>query len=264
MTYNLTDNRRKQYEQRWNALRINPDRKNEVTKIANQALANKARYQKISKLCGGNIPWEFIALTHYRESSFNFSRHLHEGSPLTARTRYVPAGRPIAPPANGVAYTFEESAIDALKMKRLHLVTDWSMANLSYLLEGYNGYGYAYRGLPSPYLYGGSDQYRKGKFVADHVFDPEHVDRQLGCLTILKRIRDLDETKSTITVATGGLATAGTVVASGFDIPWYTTLGCCVLVLLGGLVIYSYIKGRKASGKEESEEEVLKGTANKA
>jgi lysozyme family protein len=40
------------------------------------------------------VPWYLVGIIHYRECSLYFSRHLHNGEPLTERTRRVPAGRP--------------------------------------------------------------------------------------------------------------------------------------------------------------------------
>lgn len=69
---------------------------------------------------------------------------------------------------------------------------DWSAGGALTLLEQYNGLGYANRGLSSPYIWAGTDQYVKGKFVADGVFDPNEVDHQLGCAAILKAMMAID------------------------------------------------------------------------
>lgn len=147
-------------------------------------LTNQQRYLAIQGATG--VPWYFVGAVHMRESGMDFSRHLHNGDPLTARTVRVPAGRPVAAPRNGKAYTFEESAIDALRMRGLDKVTDWSLPNLLVELENYNGAGYRSRGLPSPYLWSGSQHYTRGKFVADGVFDPNAIDTQLGAAVLIK------------------------------------------------------------------------------
>jgi len=46
-------------------------------------------------------------------------------------------------------------------------------------------------GIPTPYLWSGSQHYRKGKYVADHVFDPEAVSGQVGAAVLLKALIDL-------------------------------------------------------------------------
>lgn len=69
---------------------------------------------------------------------------------------------------------------------------DWSIGGLLTLLERYNGVGYVNRGLPSPYIWSGTDQYSKGKYVQDGVFDPNEVDKQLGCAGLIMAMMDLD------------------------------------------------------------------------
>ena len=60
------------------------------------------------------------------------------------------------------------------------------------LLEQYNGLGYAFRGMPSPYVWSFTNQYSKGKFSPDHVFRPDLVDPQLGSAPLIKRMQNLD------------------------------------------------------------------------
>lgn len=153
--------------------------------------ARQARYERISRLCGGTIPWDFIAIIHHMECGLSFAKHLHNGDPLSARTRLVPAGRPAAgsPP-----FTFEASAVDALTMKgkEFHLVTDWSIPALLYRLEGFNGYGYRkfHPDVLSPYLWSGSNHYTRGKYIADGQWSRSAISKQLGTALILKALRE--------------------------------------------------------------------------
>jgi hypothetical protein len=62
------------------------------------------------------------------------------------------------------------------------------------MLERYNGLGYASRGLPSPYIWSGTDQYKSGKYIRDGVYDPNAVDRQLGCAGLLISMAAIDRT----------------------------------------------------------------------
>jgi lysozyme family protein len=52
--------------------------------------------------------------------------------------------------------------------------------------------GYAVRGRPSPYVWASTDQYTKGKYVADGHYDPNAVDHQLGCAALLIRMQTMD------------------------------------------------------------------------
>ncbi|HMG09389.1 MAG TPA: hypothetical protein VK609_12805 [Mucilaginibacter sp.] len=137
---------------------------------------------------GAGIPWYFIACVHYMECSFSFNKHLHNGDPLTGYTVQVPANRPKV--GHGPPFTFEESAIDALKLMKYDKVTNWSLPFILQKLEGYNGFGYSKRGIHSPYLWSFSNQYTKGKYVKDGVFNADAVSQQLGAAVILKRMED--------------------------------------------------------------------------
>ncbi|WPU97480.1 hypothetical protein SNE26_15750 [Mucilaginibacter sp. cycad4] len=137
---------------------------------------------------GGAIPWYFIACVHYMECSFSFKKHLHNGDPLTGYTVQVPANRPKV--GHGPPFTFEESAVDAIKLMKYDKVTNWSLPFILQKLEGYNGFGYNKKGIHTPYLWSFSNQYVKGKYVKDGVFDAEAVSLQMGAAVILKRMED--------------------------------------------------------------------------
>lgn len=164
---------------RWNACKItDPGRFGWAVK---GCLANKIRYQVVERQT--RVPWAVVAVIHCREASFNFKAHLHNGDPLSARTVHVPAGRPFTgvPP-----FTWEASAVDALVYDHFAGKTDWSISTTLDRLEAYNGVGYRKRGLPSPYLWAGTDQYVSGKYVEDGIFSASTVDQQPGCAGILK------------------------------------------------------------------------------
>lgn len=176
------------YTNLWAQMDIRPERLALVTRQADKIISFKDRYEPIVKATG--VPYYVIGLIHLRESNFNFSTHLHNGDPLTARTYHVPAGRPL----NGTPpFTFEESAIDALKQKGYDKITDWSIERIAYILEKYNGFGYVSRGVNSPYLWASTDNYTRGKYVRDGVYSSSTVDTQLGTMAILKVIFDKTE-----------------------------------------------------------------------
>jgi len=175
--------------QRWAKAQLT--RGPEFSKPAQRAIANKQRYLTIARRAGmPDIGWVFIAVSHYRESGQDFERNLGQGDPLGAATIHVPAGRG---PFLG-ATAFEDAAVDALVNCSPHAarLTDWSIAGTLTNLERYNGTGYANRGLPSPYIWSGTDQYQAGKYVADGVFDPAEVDKQLGCAGLILTMMGLD------------------------------------------------------------------------
>lgn len=177
------------YRQLWNTLAFsNADWEKQATAIAKRIIANQARYA--AAVAGMPVPWWFVAVVHCMECSMRFDQHLHNGDPLSGRTTQVPPGRPTAgsPP-----FTWEQSAHDAIQFERLDRVTDWSLPNVLFNWHRYNGINNEYkrRGIPTPYLWSGSTHYKKGKYVADGVFDSEFVSRQLGAAVILKALVDL-------------------------------------------------------------------------
>ena len=170
-------------ERRWASVKLTRD----FTSIAKRLVAAKPRYQAVEKRTG--VPWPFIAVTHQREASQNWKTQLGQGDPLDRVSTHVPKGR-------GPFSTWEDGAYDALVNCPPYAARnkDWSIGGTLAMLERYNGLGYASRGVPSPYLWSGTDKYSAGKYVADGVYDPNHVDRQPGCANLLKAMMALDPT----------------------------------------------------------------------
>jgi lysozyme family protein len=154
---------------------------------------SRERYERVATATG--VPWHFIAATHGLEASFNFRAHLHNGDfPLSARTRQVPAGRPTQwlPPSD-----WESSAKDALRLLGFTGQKDWSLERTLYRLEAYNGLGYRGLGVPTPYLWSFSNQYDRGKFVADGKFSRTARSQQCGAAVMLKLLADAGEIELT-------------------------------------------------------------------
>ncbi len=147
----------------------------------------KSRYQVVAAKTG--VPWAAIAVIHERESSQDWTASLAQGDPWNGVSVHVPAGR-------GPFRSWEEAAIDALVNCAPYAARnrDWSIGGTLTKLEEYNGLGYASRGVPSPYVWSGTDQYKTGKYVRDGVYDPNTVDSQLGCAGLLMAMMALDPT----------------------------------------------------------------------
>lgn len=172
-----------EYQAWYDACTVRPEQRGNVAYYVKRLQRGRPAYEDVAREL--NMPWAFIGTVHGMECGFNFSGHLHNGDPLTRRTTHVPANRPAVgtPP-----FTWRESAIDALTLKKLHEVTDWSIPRILYLLEQYNGFGYRMRGAASPYLWSFSNLYEKGKYVADGRFDPEAVSKQCGAALMVKAV----------------------------------------------------------------------------
>ena len=161
----------------------------EATRIAQAIVANKSRYDPIATKAG--VPWFFIGVVHNLECSLSFSKHLHNGDPLTARTVRKTAGRPLGSPP----FTFEDSAVDAIlyeSPKWKAFATDWSIGATLFRLVTYNGLGYEPYGRENPYLWSGTQHWSKGKFLTDGKYSPEFTNnQQIGVATILKKMVQL-------------------------------------------------------------------------
>lgn len=168
---------------------IRPERAGEVRWTAGrlQCAAARRRYNAVASETG--VPAHVVGILHCLEAALDFGCHLHNGDPLSGRTVRVPVNRPAAgtPP-----FTWEESAVDALRLHHLDAWTDWSVAGIAYVLERYNGFGYRTRdtGIVSPYLWSATTAYSAGKFVADHRFDFAAVSRQCGGMALLRHALD--------------------------------------------------------------------------
>ena len=169
------------------SVKVDPARQAIVNQLALKAHGNRNIYASVGDKLG--IPWWFIAAIHMMESGFNFKGHLHNGDPLRAVTKQVPKGRPKhrKPPP---AFTWQESAQDALTLKKFDGLDDWSLARCLYRLERYNGVGYRRKQLPTPYLWSFSNLYTKGKFVKDGVFDRNAVSKQCGAAVMIWQLRE--------------------------------------------------------------------------
>src|SRR6185369_1832675 len=82
------------------------------------------------------------------------------------------------------------------------------------MLEKYNGLGYAAKGVPSPYIWAGTNQYQSGKYVRDHVYDPNAVDTQLGCAGLLIAMNAFKMPLKPTQTTTGAVIIAGGTAAA--------------------------------------------------
>jgi len=174
-----------EYLRYFDTCEIRPERLIVVKGRTQKLRAGEEKYRRVGDKLG--IPWFFIGIIHSLEANFDFTKHLHNGDPLTGRTIQVPKGRPVtgSPP-----FTWEESAEDALRMRGLQGQSDWSTSRLLYRWEGYNGFGYRPLHVPTPYLWSFSQHYTRGRFVKDHQFSPTSVSEQCGAAVIFKAFQE--------------------------------------------------------------------------
>lgn len=193
-------------QERWNKCQVNTSKQSTFDSVARRLTAAKARYQVVEAKTG--VPWWFIAVVHEREASQSWNANIAQGDRWDRVSTHVPKGR-------GPFSSWEDAAYDALVNCAPYAARnkDWSAGNALTMLEKYNGLGYAKRGIPSPYIWAGTNQYSRGKYVADGVFDASAVDTQLGCAGLLKAMNAFSQ-PVTKHVAAGAVIAAGTAAAS--------------------------------------------------
>lgn len=172
-------------ERRLQEMLLNPADEGRILRAAQAVLRGRSRYEAVERVTG--VPWDFIGVLHYREFSNDFRGILHNGEKILGtgrKTQLVPAGR-------GPFETWEEAAVDALRIKNLHLNRDWTLPRIAFEAERFNGLGYRMMGKPSPYVWSGSNKYIRGKYIRDHVYSPTEVDKQLGIIPILMKVREI-------------------------------------------------------------------------
>lgn len=183
----LTGRLKEDYIRLFDSCTTRPEKEEQIEETVIQIENNRGRYSAIADEF--RIPWFFLAVIHNMEASLNFSCHLHNGDPLTGRTVHVPANRPSggSPP-----FTWEESTVDLIQLKRLDRQRNWSLPFLLHRLEGYNGWGYRlfHPHVLSPYLWGASQHYTRGKYTADGVWSETAVSKQVGAAVLLRRLAE--------------------------------------------------------------------------
>lgn len=188
----LTDELRREYTELFSSAKVLDANRAELTKVARFITSERARGRYRSVAAQTGVPWFLVGAIHYREANLNFMGHLHNGDPLLMRTVQVPANRP-APvwPRPGLDLTelWQVSAIDALR--RFSTVTRWTLPDMCYLLEAYNGFGCRDHGIHSPYLWNYTQHYAGGGFPRDHFFSPEYRSKQAGLISVLLALREI-------------------------------------------------------------------------
>jgi len=103
------------------------------------------------------------------------------------KTVDVPEGR-------GPFADWQTGCIDSLQYEGEDQVRLWTITRALYQAEAWNGFGPRNNGRQSGYLWSGTNIYTGGKYVADHTWDPNAVDLQLGVVPVIMRLIQLDQT----------------------------------------------------------------------
>ena len=171
---------------RWARMHVDHELSPVLDRVAGRLCAAKARYQTVEGET--TVPWFIVAVIHEREASQSWAANLAQGDPWDRVSIHVPRGQ-------GPFASWEAAAMNALAHCPPFAAhwADWSAGGALTLLEQYNGLGYAMRGVPSPYVWASTDQYRAGKYIADGHYDPHAIDHQLGCAALIARMALIDK-----------------------------------------------------------------------
>lgn len=151
------------------------------------------------------VPYPLIAAIHRREEP-SFDCYLGNGQPLNQRTTIEPENRgPFCRTLPATVEQFIAGCRDALAIDGLSAVLQqgdiweigsrwgsWPIEKMIFFAERLNGLGYWFKGIPSPYIWGGTNIQVAGKYIRDGVFDSNHWDEQPGVAAILWMIGYLD------------------------------------------------------------------------
>lgn len=165
-------------------IKIDEHRIIEVKTVCKKFYENIERYKAVSEKCN-RFPIDLMFALHYRESSLSFAGVLHNGEKILGTgkmTKLVPKNR-------GPFKTWEDSAVDALMMKKSLFPSEWTFEARLEFAEKFNGLGYRKTGELSPYVFAGTNFHDEtGKYVADGKFSSTAKEAQLGVASILLEI----------------------------------------------------------------------------
>lgn len=172
------------YQAMFDGLTFDPGFESQIKAAAMRVLAGKNRYEAFVAKNSLPMPWHFVGVTHNMECSCNWRGVLHNGQLIVGtdrKTTIVPKGR-------GPFKTWEDAALDALKIEGLDKVQDWSMGNILRMGELFNGKGYQRYKENTPYLWAmTSVNDGTGKYVSDGKYDSAaNANTQVGEAAILK------------------------------------------------------------------------------
>jgi lysozyme family protein len=171
------------YNARWRAMVVRPERLAAADEVARRMASREARYRAITDPLG--VPWYWLAAVHELEHSGRFTTSMVVTDPIDVRP-----GQPI-PDATITDAQWDDTARALLRARALPLWRGWDVPGLMYQWERYNGMGYRPLNVPSPYLWSFSNQYTAGKFIRAGVFSPTTVSAQPGTAVLLRRLIDL-------------------------------------------------------------------------
>ncbi len=145
--------------------------------------ANWSRYLALEQRLA--IPAPFSGALDYRESNCNPHLGLGQGDPWNAVSTHVPRGF-------GPFHSWLDAAVFYAHYDHLDdNSAPWSLAYEAWKGEIWNGIGYRFHGVPSTYLWAGTNHQRPGFYEADGEWNPYAIDTRVGIMPIIVRLGEL-------------------------------------------------------------------------
>ena len=167
----------------------------ELKKFKKAFVKNKSMYKKVAKKA--KVPAQLVAAIHYRENTSDclggkFDSYLHNGDMLGKETVNEP---------KGIFYPkgqFVRAAQNAIDMKSSYRGR-YKLSATSKDFVGMCSFALTYNGKPkskriwqhSPYVFSGTNIYKKGKYTHDKGYDPNTIDKQVGVFLLINKIYNI-------------------------------------------------------------------------
>lgn len=167
----------------------------ELEKFKKAFVKNKSMYKKVAKKA--KVPAQLVAAIHYRENTSDclggkFDSYLHNGDMLGKETVNEP---------KGIFYPkgqFVRAAQNAIDMKSSYRGR-YKLSATSKDFVGMCSFALTYNGKPkskriwqhSPYVFSGTNIYKKGKYTHDKGYDPNTIDKQVGVFLLINKIYNI-------------------------------------------------------------------------
>lgn len=171
---------RPEYERLLAAERVLPARQKSIDAAARRLTSPTylARYMAVQEATG--VPAALIAALDERESGADPSCGLGQGDPWNRVSTHVPRG-------HGPFPSWVAAAIHYVRYDRLDDASaNWTMPYCCWKGEAWNGFGPRAHGIRTGYLWAGTNQYVRGKYIADGKWSASTVDQQNGIVPIMK------------------------------------------------------------------------------
>jgi lysozyme family protein len=140
--------------------------------VISELQRNRVRYEKVSQNL--HIPWKLVAVIHYAKDLCDFRRDLETGHTYQ-QENYK---------------TWEEAATVSIgrvleKFTGNYAIKGWSFEEMLALAEDYFEQGYYEKGILSPILWAGTNNYLKGRLTGNH-FEQDDLYYRLGVAPLVQ------------------------------------------------------------------------------